>query len=285
MQITSINNNYNIKNTSFKAGKIKVLNPNTWTDAELKAFANNDAFKILANNLKKKKLDLYIGIKENGEKHSQRFVELFTGKNDNKLDLYQTISGAIWQEKPETRTLVDNIVTYPTKLETLFEEEAPELKNRIKEDALKEIVKFNKKGNAKIYINNPDSWKASELKALIANENFKILAQKIINEKQFLIMYKNYNKVSDEQYIELFGSTSGNPEKYIGTIRSNRAFFENKPTSIADAIAIFKEPNKQYTIGESRQDALNSIRIFNDSQQTEEKSVLDFFKKIFSRKK
>ena len=36
MKVNPINNNYAQNKTNFKAGKIKIVNPEIWTDAELK---------------------------------------------------------------------------------------------------------------------------------------------------------------------------------------------------------------------------------------------------------
>ena len=283
MQITPIsNNNIFLNQTAFKAGKIKVLNSSSWTDSELKAFANNEAYKTLANSLKKKNLDLYVAIRRGYENSKKRSLELFTGKSEMWLEPLQTIQGALWREQPEAKSLVDSIISFPVKIETLFEEENPEIKLKIKDEALKELRKFNKNGGAKIIINHPDNWKASELKALVSNNNFKLLANKLYEEDFYLLLKRDYNQVLDEQYIEILKVGENNKE-FIGTIYSNRSRFENKPISIADGIATFKEPNKQVTIGETREEALNDIELFNSEADTNKKTIMNFFKKLFQK--
>lgn len=249
MQILLISNNHNTKQLSFEAGKIKVMNPKAWTDAELKAFIQNNEFKNLANKLKKKNLDLFVSINKTQDKSDNTELNLFSGKNDKPEILIQKINGPIWNCTPEKRSLIDNIVLFPNKIENLFYKKTQDFEKE-KNHIAKELKKKN------IIIRDLDYWHISELKALKDNPNFIKLTNRPDLKGTELHFVREFSDYLNCNYIEVCSGCS-----LIGTILPRNCEY-NGSSSITDAIAKFKD-FIPLSAEKTKEDALADIENFN----------------------
>ena len=258
MKVNPINNNYAQNKTNFKAGKIKIVNPEIWTDAELKAFTNNNAFKTLAGKLKKKNLDLFAKLENNINCITfNRTLKLSSGKDENsQQNLIQKIIGPIWCCTPERRSLVDNIATFPIKLENLFYKQVIPFE-REKKVIAKDLEKYN------LIIEDIDYWHFSEIKALQANDNFKTLAKRLELEDSKIRIVREFSEYNDVNYLEFYSQ-----DNLIGMIHSSNnalgcCYYTG---SLVDCIAKFETfiPKDSEII---KKEALSDIEKYNKSQR------------------
>ena len=253
MHIVPISNNkYNNFQPKFEAGQIKILNPHYWVDAELRAFVQNDEFKKIATKLKKKNLDLFVSVNKAEDRLGNHVLSLFSGKNNNPQNLIQKIEGPIWCCTPERRSLIDNIVLFPQKIESLFAQKDTAVFKE-KQKIAEELKKKN------IFIRDVDYWHISELKALKANKNFDQLYKKfdLEDKDKKLHFTREYSEYLGGDYIEVSSGCT-----LIGTILARNNDY-NSSSSITDAITNFNDFTVISTSDELKQSALTEIEKFN----------------------
>lgn len=270
MQVLHINNT---SATDFKAGKIKVMNPQIWTNEELSAFANNGEFKKIATKLKKQNKDLFASIEQLNNEAKDRIMSLFSGQNDAPENLIQKIIGPIWwSAQGDKRALVDSIVIFPQKIKDLEHKNSDE---KIFSEKIKIVKDFEKKN---ILIKNIGDWHFSELKALQANKNFEKLTQKPeLRDKPISIV--KFLDIEDEWGIDI---RKGDSWPYWQTLYTIRYLYDyNFSGSLAGEISRFKGINDCGLGPENKQKALDNIEKYNALQDLPKellwKRLLNFF--------
>ena len=257
MQVLPIFNNFELK-PNFKAGKIRVLNQQFLTDAELKAIANNDEFKKMATKLKRKDADLFLSVDKNMSNINSRSLTLSSRVKDKPEKIIDIIKGAIYQVVPEKSSLIDNITVYPAKMETLFIEDSSKFQKE------KYEMYENLRQRNIVISDDLGSWHYSELKAIQDNENFTKLAQEHCEYGESLFLSKEYSDFLDINYIEI-RYPEGMSTTIIPTVSDIGSSY-----SLTDVITKF-DASTFLSSSKTRDIAISEIEGFNAQQDVKGK--------------